>query len=105
MNDGAQKEMMIISSFGGAEDVSVGVSSCFVASGSPRIDPRIDKDRVLLLLFHRDRSLDNEGSILDASAQKTMRTNSSSSAGKASKSQCWPRNDPFLLQKASTNFH
>ena len=29
MNDGTEKEKMIISSFGGAEDVPMGVSSCF----------------------------------------------------------------------------
>ena len=45
----------------------------FLAFGCPRMDPWIDKDRVLLLLLYRDRSLLDEGSILDVSTQKITR--------------------------------
>ena len=91
---------MIIPSFGGAEDVSVGVSSYFFSFWPSK-----------------DRSLDRQGSSFAAFVSQgsiivgwrinpwfhnpeNHANNSSSSTSKTSKSQCWPRNDPFLLQKS-----
>ena len=112
MNNDTQKERMFILSFGGVEDVLIGKSSCFylleiqlfLSSRSPWID---------LWMYNRGLILvapTLQGSILDSWRIDTYfyrprkyANNSFSFVRKNSKSQCWPRNNSFSLQKASLN--
>ena len=72
MNDGTHKEENEHTELRRCKWSFSGSIQLFLAFKSPGIYPWIDKDQFLLLLFHKDRSLMDDRSILDASAQKTM---------------------------------
>ena len=99
MDNDTQQEKMIIPSFGGAEDVSVGRSNYFLTT------PCRAWDRVLLLQFERDRSLMTQDSILCALCLENPATSNSFFLNLTLKSQCQPRisfffSTPFFLPQS-----